>query len=251
MLNKINKLLQNFSVKLIRTAKPVKISRNKSNGNNYIIEFIGAPGVGKSTLCNYYLKHHGLKTKGEIFTRKQIAAIASGLSVEPTGVHDRILNIKLQHDAGISEMTAVKKLRSIQNFRVFVDHDYVIQNYVKDKLIFLDEERLLSYFLDRAELFSKAEIDAYFKNRIFVFCDTSSENILAQIQERAKKGRLIARHQNLTEAELLQDIDQRRAITQERFNKLKDNKVAIIQVDIRAGLEKNTQILDEFLSKTI
>lgn len=56
ILNKINNLLEKtFNIRLIQSKPMPKV---KNDSNLLIIEFIGASGVGKTTLCNYFIKNY-------------------------------------------------------------------------------------------------------------------------------------------------------------------------------------------------
>lgn len=237
-----------LGLKLVRAERSFSMKKTAGK-NSLIVEFIGAPGVGKSTLCDYYLKNHAHPFKRKILTRKDLNKYSPFFELD--GVHNQILNIKLKHDAAIEDVSASAKLKRILNFKVFVDHDYLIRHYLQDQIIFLDEERLLIYFLNMDNGITEKERDDYFKNRVFVFCDAPAEVVLNHIKKRATKGRLIERHRNLSDTELLANIEARRGTITERYKRLTALGVKVIKLDISEGLQNNKNLLDKYLEKKI
>src|SRR5699024_4685796 len=111
-------LIKNFGLKIVRATENKVLSPVSQLRNNLIIEFLGAPGVGKTTFCNYYLKNHQLKTDRKILSRKHLNRL-NPEQLKLNGVHDKILDLKINHDAQMRDIAAISKLKSIMNFKVF------------------------------------------------------------------------------------------------------------------------------------
>lgn len=251
MLQKINAfLIKSFGLKIVRAAENKVLTPIDQPGNNLIIEFLGAPGVGKTTFCNYYFKNHQLKTDKEILSRKHLNRLNSE-QLELSGVHDKILDLKINHDAQMRDITAISKLKSIMNFKVFVEHDFMIHNYLSDKLVILDEERLLIYYLNEDNSLNDQERQEYFENRIFVYCDNTPQNIVRNIKTRAKTGKLLERHKNLNDAQLIEQTEQRKKIVEQRITDLKSKGARFVILDMEQAMDENAGVLDEILSKAL
>ena len=89
-----NTLLQKiFNLKIVRADYfNVSASTRKMNSHSYLVEFVGTSGVGKTTLCNYFLKKRSkelaVTSKLKIFSKKDII-----LSPEPNNNLDEIYEL--------------------------------------------------------------------------------------------------------------------------------------------------------------
>jgi len=92
MYHKINGLLgKHLGLQINRVAKPKALPKVENPGkNNLIVEFIGPAGVGKTTLCNYYLNNNKLNTSRNILKPADINSFKKGRKLNLEGLYREI-----------------------------------------------------------------------------------------------------------------------------------------------------------------
>jgi len=251
MYNKINQLLINLlGVKITRLIKPRSLTTKNRGSQNLIIEFLGPPGVGKSTFCRYYLNHHKTQFKKEILTGTNFHAYLKGTRFTLKGMQDKVLDLMIKHYAHKNN-DPVLRYKGLCSFKFFLDRDFLINHYLKNKIIFLDEERLLHFFLEEGGQFTKDEFSDYLKNRVFICCYGSTERVVKHIKKRAKKGHILPFHRGLKDGELYEFVDKAVKNALKRYEKLKKLGGKTVKINIDDPLEKNREVLDLFLQKEL
>lgn len=249
MYKKINHILiKFFGLKITRVIRPKTVG-NVSQVKGKIIEFFGPSGVGKSTVCNYYLNHYRFKFGKEILTRKDLNAYSKGIRFRLQGFQDKVLGMKIEN-TGKKNIDPLIKYEEICHFKRFMDHDFLITHYLNDKIFFLDEERFLHYFL-KDNLFTEQETSSYLKNRVFIFCYAPVEKIMKNIKKREKKSHTVWVHKNLNDRELYDYVDKQLKKELQVYRKLEKMGATVIKIDIRQNLNENRIILDNFFAKII
>ena len=190
----INKILsKTIGFNLIRT----KIRRvDKIKGNPVYVEFVGVPGVGKTTLYkNVFNKvkenWRDIHEFQRIFIKHaEGKAVESLLCYQELAQH-KIQSIETRNYSGIDQMKLVKYFHTvlIADSLVFLfNNDYNV----------MSEEGLIHNFGDSLLALSKGnkeEFENLMKHRAVVYCHAPAEIVAKRILEREEKtGRLLPQH---------------------------------------------------------
>lgn len=244
----VNSLLgKYFGVKLSRVS-PQKTVPLSSSRNGFLIEFMGASGVGKTTLRNHYLKHHKIKFPSAILTEQDLKSYKSPLEEEVNSrnsIYNSLYDSKLQRLSKARQAFTRNNRLANLFFRTLSD-DYLIRNYLADRFVFMDQH-VFKFF---AEDFLRIENDQkkeFLKNRIIIYCKASPEKIIENIHKRTRSGTTRPGHQTKKDTELYQRITAHLDGRKKDLVQLKKAGVTILEINTENSLDKNTGIIDEYL----
>lgn len=218
-----------------------------TGSTGFIVEFIGPPGVGKTTYCDHLVK---LLTKDYLVaTGKQMKALLStsyGSHTNYKQFHIAFFSDMLRHLSEFIEQLA-QSITKTQFGLIELETDALSNSF---RGIVINDEGLghhfTNVFLDPSSSLKRSDIvDSYLDNRLIVFLNCSPETVLFRVKERFRKfSHIWAGHQGLTDTEVnkqtIKDIDVKKAFC----NLIKDhNKSAVIVIDAENPISHNINVL--------
>lgn len=246
---KINSILEKtLSMRIERIRKTEVLGFEKNAKFPLIIEFMGASGVGKTTLRNYYLKHHHFQFPHDFLTEKELKSFDVPISEESLPefeIYDELFASKL-HKIISEKSNFFKQRRRIELFHKTLKNDFMIRHFIREKTVILDQH-LFKFFTEDILTLPADQQKELFQNRIIVYCETSPETILKYIQQRAENQITRKIHQDKPENEILQNLRDHLAIRSKEIDLLKENGANILKLDTANALEENAQLIDEFV----
>lgn len=252
MYKKINRLLERyFNVRISRAQGTEFISGKQSvGGDNLIIEFMGASGVGKTTLRDYYLKHHTTNFQRAVITEQDLSKYIIEPEEEPSDkneFYNHLYLLKLKRMSQSND-TFFKSNRRVNLFYKYLHNDYLIRNFLNDKTALLDQHVFKFFTEDFNRLGESSVKMGFLKNRVIIYCSASPEQIVAYIQKRSKSGSTRSVHFNKQKGELLKETKEHLEARKNDIDKLEKSGAQIIRVDTELELAENTKVIDNFLS---
>lgn len=247
--NKINSVLEKvFGITVVKSKVPRK--KNTSIGDNLYVEFLGIAGVGKSTICRYFLKNSNINFKNKPLTNSVLEAFRKGTNLNLEGFYDDMYKSKLRRSVGLNR-TGETLFSLINYYRSLLLRDLALQNYFNNQIAFVDEGIFQSYAPEILSI-SHDEIQKQFKsNRVIIFCDATSEYVNNNLQKRRKTGKLKGHHQNMNPATLNKFIEDGLKRERVKVHKLEELGIPILHLCLVENLEINSQLINDFLKEEI
>lgn len=257
MLHKINSWLERaFGYRFVRVFKAIEIEKIKTHvgkNNHFIVEFVGTPGVGKTTLRNYYLNNHKLKFNKQILVEKDIRQYATNTRINANLLHETykvLINARVK-TLNESHMSAGKKLYEMEKFQRYLKWDYIVTVGLNNKIVFFDEHlfhhfRKYPHFLPK----DKNTID-FLKNRLYIICWASSDQIIKNIKKRARFGKLNTHHRGKTDDELHAHIKNSIENTNKYSEELIRKGGNVLLINTEKSLEENALKIDQIINKLL
>jgi hypothetical protein len=178
-----------------------------------IVEFVGAPGIGKSVLC-----HECLRTKRDDdnwLDGARVLETQSGASgqaaLESCPVDgEELLRRKLENSVG-SQHRPSALLEAFNHYGRVVAGDSALRRVYNGKCAFIDEGICHNFSNELAALEkeSPAAFERLLSGRFVVFCEAPAVKVVERIRRRAKVGHCMPLHKGKNDDELLrmtQDI---------------------------------------------
>lgn len=190
-----------------------KIFKN-SLDSNFIIEFIGPSGIGKSTLFKEYFS----TTDFNFYTQKDVYKVKSKLDEQDilSFIYKELLFNK---HSNLLKRTynAFVSTELLNYFTKIVSEDIIIQNSHKD-FGFILEEGIVHNFSKELLQLTNEHLSLLLKNRIIIYMRPENPNLIVQrIKKReCEGGHIVIHHKNRTDEELLDIAKQ----SVEHFDKL-------------------------------
>lgn len=246
MLHKLNNFLEKSTgLRLIHVQRRKPIPDTEHPGtNNLIVEFIGASCVGKTTLCNHFIKNYTSKQEKKVMDKIELASFDTS-TIELKNAQANILKEKICFFGEKKGMEASARIRKLNKLYIFLKEDYLIANYLSDSLLVLDEH-LLSRFYNELPKEDK-DLEELLKNRLFIHCTLSSKAHIKRIEER-RKGRIKPKLYRDYKDQALEKASRKQLGKKKELAALLAQKGArILEVDVADGLEKNSTLIANFI----
>lgn len=246
MLHKLNNFLEKSTgLRLIHVERRKPIPDTKHPGtNNLIVEFIGASCVGKTTLCNHFIKNYVSKQEKKVMDKIELASFDTS-TIELKNAQANILKEKICFFGEKKGMEASARIGKINKLYIFLKEDYLIANYLSNSLLVLDEH-LLSRFYN--EFPKDKDLEELLKNRLFIHCTLSSKAHIKRIKERSKR-RIKPKFYKDYYGKELENASRKQLGKKEELAALLAQKGArILEVDVADDLEKNAKQIDQWVS---
>lgn len=235
-----------FGFSIYRNEQKKKIIKN---GKPIYIEFMGASGVGKSTLYTKILKRNRDWYSPNEFIRKNQLKIEKS-PIDDNSIYNQIAEQKLKQLI-YQNISDVDKFRIAHwGYKTLID-DFLINRFNKDSII-LSEEGLLHNFGDIL-VSSQLSLDnntfkTLLENRFLIYCYSESNNIARQIKKRQEEtGRLVSHHKTDSAEKLIiiieKEIKEKEAILTflERYN------VPILKINTSEDIHQNLEKINTFI----
>lgn len=194
MSNIINKILERtvgFNLKRARIRKVKKI-----NGDPIYVEFVGIPGVGKTTLYENVFKEVKSKWRNIHELHRIFMEHTNGIAAESLLCYQVLAESKMQ-SLGSRNFNGIDQMKLVKYFHSVLIADSLVHLFNKKYNIMSDEglihnfgEGLLALSISNSD-----EFKSLLKHRAVIYCHTSAEIIAKRIIEREKEtGRLLPQH---------------------------------------------------------
>lgn len=239
ILNKINNLLEKtFNIRLIKSKPMPKV---KNNSDFLIIEFIGASGVGKTTLCNYFIKNYR-KDMYDISLFDNYLYNENSFFKE-NSIYNELLSKHITL-IGTLNKNGEEMLQSILFSKKILIREITINQYLKKGVYFL-EEGLYHIFGTHIQNYTDKDIiEKLSKNRALIFCEANPEFIYNNIKKRNRQTGI---HSDLTDKQILNNINftlKNKKIQLERFKKL---GIPILELNTENEMDNNCNLINQFI----
>lgn len=250
---KINYLLERiFKLRVTRAKNgqpPINLSgKEKNQIENKVVEFMGISGVGKTTLCNYYLDSREKDFDDKIITPSEVQSFCNISSIEISGIYDKLLSMWFEDLATkFSYFPGNKKFVMIRYFRSILAEDAKLACCFNNKIIVLDGGLFHNFSLKLMKLIDDKEIRELLKNKAIIYCWASPDFIFNNVKHRAQTGEVNLFHQRLNDEELYNFIsksleNRRRAVIEfEKFG------IPVLKVNTEQDQDYNSGKIDDFI----
>lgn len=245
----INKVLSKTIGFNLTRAKTRRVDKIK--GNPLYVEFVGVPGVGKTTLYKNVFKEikrkwrdiHELKT---IFIKHAEDQNAESLLCYQELAQHKMQSIETRNYSGIDQMKLVKYFHSVliaDSFGYLFNNDYNVMS--EEGLIHNFGDSLLALFKG-----NKEEFENLMKHRAVVYCHAPAEIVAKQILEREKKtGRLLPQHKVSSFDELVNLQNESLKLKQQLIDFLSKHDIPILSIDTSDPMTGNVAQVKHFLTE--
>lgn len=241
MIQRINFFLEKkFHFKFIRSRPIPDIESNK---NTLIIEFMGPSAVGKTTLCNYFIKNHKSPLINNFLTSRDLIPYGNN-KVKLTGIHEVLFSERINTLS--KNATGNSKFIKISNFYYHLKNDFIINNYFSNKVFILDEH-LIHSFYQLPDILVKLHPTDFLKNRVFINCSISVEALTHNVRKRIKQGTAAPGYKDLTDEEIWESAKKRLKNKNKSAQTLQDMGASVLTLNMENELNKNLILIDNFL----
>lgn len=215
------------------------------------VEFIGVPGVGKSTLCSALLERN---------REWMIGAQDVLLDVSLTGKYTAEMNDEFyqgiaQHKLSViskSDYQACDKLELLGYFGQIIQLDRKMSLYRGKKIVVADEG-LFHNFSSSVEFVyeNSRAVPNNLGRRVLIHCYSSPERISCQILKREKEtGRLLPQHKNKTIREL-EEHQKEALLMKEKFTQFVQKVLGtpVLSLNTSDPQEENLNKINNFIEE--
>ncbi|WP_026452246.1 AAA family ATPase [Aequorivita capsosiphonis] len=250
MLTILNKALEKlFGLRLVRGQQLKPLPLSVIAKNNVIVEFMGPSGVGKTTLRDFYLKHHKFPFKGEIMTEEDLKKYDLKLD-ESKGkeeIYGLLFSAKLKELSEAQE-SFIKTNRRLNLFYNSLKIDFFIRNYLSETQVILDQHVFKFFANDFIRLKETEQKQAFLRNRIIIYCKASPEKIIEYIEKRNRTDTIRPVHQNRDSKLLHLQLQEHLVQREKDVQMLKQNGAHILEINTENSLSKNSELIDDFMT---
>lgn len=241
-MKKINDYLEkHFGIRINRSRALPKT--DSSREENLIIEFIGTPGVGKSTLIRHFFKNFNSVYTNQLINLEKESKYFNTSTIELKDLYDQLLKQKIIEVSKTKHCGEVQ-LHLIKNAKNSLVRDVIAHEYFSNKIVFIDEGMLISTS-DILYTYCEADLKEYIKGRLVIFCDTDEEIISKQlINRKAKTNNL-----DLKEEHYRNMVSRSKKKLNQFHKKLEEINVPTLKLDTQDDPQENSQQINDFIYK--
>lgn len=227
-----------FEIRKLPDFKP-----GESGKNNLIVEFIGAPCVGKSTHLTKFEKYTSIHFNNGIGF-----GFFNTVDENTKDYHVEIMHAKVNIllEKGFSKRNIYKNINYCTS-QINNDTKYLSVNgcVITEEGIFHSfTKQFIALADENVKLFKSA-----IKNRIFIHIKATPEKIYEQIIERHKKTKRLMPEHDTSKEEIIRMSSESIASKAKLIELIKLHNGSCLELDVKNGLEKNVKLIDEFIKK--
>ncbi len=194
MSNIINRILGKTIGINLKRAKIRKVVKVK--GEAIYVEFVGVPGVGKTTLYDNVFKEVKNKWRNIHELHRIFIEHSNGIATELQLCYQVLAQSKMQ-SLNSREYNGIDQMKLVKYFHSVLIADSLVHLFNNDYNI-ISEEDIIHNFGEGILALSKnntEDFEELMKNRAVIYCQTSPETVAKRILEREQKtGRLLPQH---------------------------------------------------------
>lgn len=245
----INKILgKTIGVNLRRT-RPRKVDKFK--GKPIYVEFVGVPGVGKSTLYENVFKQVKSKWRNIHELQKIFIRHANSKSTESLSLYQELAQQKIQNVAS-RNYTGIDKMNIIKYFHSVLIDDSLVYLFNNDYNI-MSDEGLIHNFGEAILALSKSkeeEFKSLMERRAVIYCYASPEIVAKRILEREKKtGELLPQHKVDSYDNLVLLQQESLYFKHQIIDSLSNYNIPILSIDTSNSMSQNVDQVVQFLNQ--
>ncbi|HLS30818.1 MAG TPA: hypothetical protein VK021_08180 [Flavobacteriaceae bacterium] len=251
MLTTLNRALEKIvGFKLVRTQRTKPLPSTIKADNNLIVEFMGPSGVGKTTLRDYYLKHHKFSFEGEVITEKEVKNYHFDFDESKSKKEEiyRLLLAAQLKKISDTKDSFIKTHRRLNLFYDTLKNDFLIRNYLSDTIVFMDQHVFKFFTNDFIHLKKIDQKQEFLQHRIIIYCKASPEIIVNHIEKRKQTGTTRPVHQQRNSKELHQQLQEHLTEREKDIQTLRQNGAHLLEINTEKSLAENTKLIDEFMT---
>ena len=245
----INKILAKTIGLNLKRINSRRVTKNKIKP--IYVEFLGASGVGKTTLFQntfYQIKNKWLHSSefSKLFSNYIDGKATESLPIYQELAQQKINSVVFRNFSGIDQMNLIKYFYS-----VLID-DSLIYLFNKNYNV-ISEDGLLHNFSDCLyPLYksNKEELESIIKHRAIVYCYTSAEILAGRILEREKNtGQLRPQHKKVNSFDELVSL-QKKSLNQksELLDFLSKYDIPVLSIDTSNPMVENVKSVKTYLA---
>ena len=250
---RLNNLINTFLGKSIGiNLKRVKIRKvDKAEGKHLYVEFVGVPGVGKTTLYNNVFKQ--IKNKWlDISELQQIfAEHSNGKASESFSCYQDLAQHKVTTVASYDH-SGLDKMKILKYFHSVLINDSLVYLFNKEYNIMSDEGVIHNFGEGIVALskYKESEYKDFLKQRAIIYCETSASIIAKRIKEREKiTGNLLPQHKVDSFDILVQHQEKALYNYRHIFDYSSKYNIPILPINTSEPMYDNIQKVIEFMTK--
>ena len=194
MSNIINRVLEKTIGINLKRAKTRKVDKVK--GKPIYVEFVGVPGVGKTTLYENVFKEVKREWRDIHEFQRIFIKHTDGKAAESLSCYQELAKHKMQL-AGSCDYNGIDQMKLVKFFHSVLIEDSLVYLFNNDYNV-MSDEGLIHNFGEGILALSKSnkeEFESLMKQRAVIYCQTSAEIVAKRILEREEKtGRLLPQH---------------------------------------------------------
>lgn len=242
----VNKVARKFGFRIIRVKKESLGFREHKRP--LFIEFVGAPGVGKTTLFNKLnLKKLRAVTITDFlrFIRKN----KDDTFFDNKEVYQKLAATKLEVIYK-RDVLALDKYFYISWFRSVITRDLEVINNIHRHLVITDEGLVHNFNSELIKLYetNNSEFRKLLKNRAFIYCFSDPQLIAEQILNRyGKTGTLLPQHKNKTSEELASDQVKAQKGKENLISLLEKENIPVLRINTAENADENVHKIYKFV----
>lgn len=252
MLTTLNKGLEKLTgFRLVRTQRHKSPWGLGKATNNLVVEFMGPSGVGKTTLRDYYLKHHKFSFQNEVITEKEVKNYHFNLEEfksENEEIYQTLFASKLKKISETKD-SFIKTHRRLNLFYDSLKIDFVIRNYLSDTIVFMDQHVFKFFANDFIHLKETELKQEFLQRRIIIYCKASPETIIDYIEKRKQAGSTRPVHKQRDSKQLHHQLQEHLAAREKDVQTLQQNGAHLLEINTEKSLAENTKLIDEFMTE--
>ncbi len=245
-MNKVNDILEHlFHIRLIRSAP---LPKKQSIHKNIVVEFFGTSGVGKSTLCNYFIKKTTAKKK--ILQTADLVPYIRDKRVKLSGIYDDLLSAKID-EVTTNSLPGFQKYSLINFYHRIISISSFINEYLNNNIIFLEEGVFHNFSQQILTLVENKEIEYIFRGTVLIYCTASPEFIVKNINKRMEDGTTMIHHQGLNGEQLYEFVKKNIAERTIYANKLRAKGVPLLEISTENDRDYNCKMIENYLENLL
>lgn len=238
----INSILSQFNLKLSRSFKGSKPIPDINPSQNILIELIGPPASGKTTLLNLITeKHKFTHLSKHFYSSRKTYVLPTKLGVD----YETLLKMKFIEVAN-RNIESNKKVGVFNALLEMAQADYFYKK-IEAKYTIITDEGLLHNVSDVIIETASQLSTSFFEDRMVIYCRPNIDFIINNVIERRKNDETIPYHRGLT-------IEQIKDLTVKSFDNkdklieiLKCHKVPILVVNTESEINQCLNDIDNWI----